>query len=380
MKTPQTTHSAATFVDHRSGFTLVELLIAVSILLVLAGITVTTLNYSAEQEKISNGTRDMQTYLKGARDRAIFRRAETGVRLILDQNGPVNGAGNPRCAASMVYIGVPEPLGGRISIEFDTDNPANHLRRLRFWSPGPDMLPGTAMADDNTDTLVDNTSEFGLYSAPDTATDDIENTALRDEFTRLNNLGLLGPGSEIILLPGGSTELTYTLVGGPGNWRLSSNYVAGNVSACMDIAFRVKLLPSVLPNQQPRELPRGVVMDLEACRRAGTIPTNWYDSTNNRYSSYMDILFSPRGVGAGTWSAEGQIQLLFADAADVEKTTYNAAMYDYTTRDEVGRERVISINAQSGNISMTSLNLTDSDSNGILDDPFLYAETGVRAP
>jgi len=362
--------------SNRSGFTLVELLITVSILLVLAGITVTTLNYSAEKEKISNGARDIQTYLKGARDRAIFRRAETGVRILLDQNGPVNGAGNPRCAASMVYIGVPEPRTGTISIEFDTNNPANHLRRLRFWSPGPDMLPGTAMADDNTDTLVDNTSEF----SPDTATDDIENTALRDEFTRLNNLGLLGPGSEITLLPGGSTELTYTLAGGPGDWRLSSNYVAGNVSGCMDINFRVKLLPSVLPNQQARELPKGVVIDLEACRRAGTIPSNWFNSTNNRYSNYMDILFSPRGVGAGTWSAEGQIQLLLADVADVEKGAFDPTSDPYTNRTNIGRERVISINALSGNISLTSLNPADSDGNNILDDPFLYAETGVRAP
>lgn len=44
-------HSGSVLASNRSGFTLVELLITVSILLVLAGITVTTLNYSAEKEK-----------------------------------------------------------------------------------------------------------------------------------------------------------------------------------------------------------------------------------------------------------------------------------------------------------------------------------------
>ena len=176
-------------------------------------------------------------------------------------------------------------------------------------------------------------------------------------------------------------------------WRLTSAYPGGaNINNYVDVAFRIELRPAVLPNQQSRELPKGVVLDLEACRRAGTIPANWsaqdpsnptpvFGGQNNRvYSRYMDIMFSPRGVGFGQWASEGQIQLLFVDSADVEKTTYNSVMYNYTTRDEVGRERVISINAQSGNISMTSLNLTDGDSNSILDDPFLYAETGVRAP
>ena len=107
-------HSDAAITGKRSGFTMVELLIAVSILLVLAGITVSTLNYSAEKEKISNGTRDMQSYLKGARDRAIFRRSPTGVRLVLDDNGPTNNAGNPITVSSMVYIGSPEPFSGAV--------------------------------------------------------------------------------------------------------------------------------------------------------------------------------------------------------------------------------------------------------------------------
>ncbi|MDG2388945.1 MAG: prepilin-type N-terminal cleavage/methylation domain-containing protein [Planctomycetaceae bacterium] len=396
-------HSDAAITDKRSGFTMVELLIAVSILLVLAGITVSTLNYSAEKEKISNGTRDMQSYLKGARDRAIFRRSPTGVRLVLDDNGPTNNAGNPITVSSMVYIGSPEPFVGQLSIDM-----SGSQRNLILITTGADGEPGMAGVDDNGmgvdddgDMMIDEADEVDdhtneLLSQAPSATDDVD---VSSEWNRLENLGLLSVGVEIELTPSGGNTLTFTLQKNPSpigiydEWRLTSAYPGGaNINNYVDVAFRIELRPAVLPNQQSRELPKGVVLDLEACRRAGTIPANWsaqdpsnptpvFGGQNNRvYSRYMDIMFSPRGVGFGQWASEGQIQLLFVDSADVEKTTYNSVMYNYTTRDEVGRERVISINAQSGNISMTSLNLTDGDSNSILDDPFLYAETGVRAP
>lgn len=390
MNTQKLQHPDSAFTSKRSGFTMVELLIAVSILLVLAGITVSTLNYSAEKEKISNGTRDMQTYLKGARDRAIFRRSPTGVRLILDDSGPTNNAGNPITVSSMVYIGSPEPFVGQLSID------RTGQQTLILITSGGDGNPGAPGVDDDGDMMMDNHTDEFLSQAP-SATDDIDVTA---EWDRLENLGLLSAGVEIDLTPAGGDTLTFTLQKNTDpmatawtQWQLTSAYPGGaNINNYVDVAFSIELRPAVLPNQQARELPRGVVLDLEACRRAGTIPSSWstqdpssptpvFGGQNNQlYSDYMDIMFSPRGVGFGQWASEGQIQLLFVDSADIEKTTYNAAMYNYTTRDEVGRERVISINAQSGNISMTSLNLADSDSNNILDDPFLYAETGVRAP
>ena len=406
MNSQKLQHPDSALTRKRSGFTMVELLITVSILLVLAGITVSTLNYSAEKEKISNGTRDMQTYLKGARDRAIFRRSPTGVRLILDDNGPTNNAGNPITVSSMVYIGSPEPFVGQLSIDM-----SGSQQTLILITTGADGEPGFAGVDDNgmgvdddmpLDGMIDEADEVDdhtneLLSQAPSATDDVDVTA---EWDRLENLGLLSAGVEIELSPAGGNTLTFTLQKNTDpmatawtQWQLTSAYPGGSVlSNYVDVDFAIELRPAVLPNQQARELPKGVSLDLEACRRAGSIPAGWsaqdptnptpvFGGQNNQvYSRYMDIMFSPRGVGFGQWASEGQIQLLFVDTGDIEKTTYNGAMYNYTTRSEVGRERVISINAQSGNISMTSLNLTDGDSNNILDDPFLYAETGVRAP
>lgn len=361
----------------RGGFTLVELLVAIGVVLVLATVTVTSLQYTANKEKVSKGARDVQSFITGGRDRAIFRRRPTGVRLILDEYGPTNAAGNPITVSSLVYVGSPDPLNGQISIEYDLDAPG-HLRKLRFWSPGLNLtdLPGVNNTDDDLDPLgqIDDTGEFDDGTNYPGA-DDIELVDLRNEFTRLYNLGLLSAGVEITFSPGGTSKLRFTLVGQPGNWALSSNYPAANVSECMNIPFEINLRPAILPNQQPRELPRGVVIDLEASRQNGSnsIPSFWYDPTNNRYSEYMDIIFSPRGVGLGQWTVAGQTHLVFADIEDVEKS-YPGGSYDIAQREKIERERVLTVNANSGKASMTDLNFTDPS------DLFKFAETGDLLP
>jgi len=379
-----------------AGFTLVELLVAVSVLLVLAGVTVATLNYSAEQEKISNSARDIQTYLKGARDRAIFRRIPTGVRLVLDQNGPLNAAGNPRTANGMVYIGTPEVFGGELSIDM------RDQRTLILITSGGDGVPGE---EDNPATTMINEGDDDGMNGPDDHTDEFfENPPstvgwdgdpidqdVTAEWERLENLGLLSAGLEIELKPVGGEWLRFTLGRNNGSvvpltpftqWRLTTEWPAGptNVGAHVDVEFRISLRPAILPNQQPRELARGVVIDLDACRLAGTIPSSWYNSGTNSYRQYLDILFSPLGVGFGQWTSEGQIQLVLADVGDVEQGAFSPTNTNYLNRENIGRERIISINALSGNISLTSLNPELNTAGNALVDPFLYAETGVRAP
>jgi hypothetical protein len=160
------------------------------------------------------------------------------------------------------------------------------------------------------------------------------------------------------------------------------------VSNYTDLEFEIELLPAVLPNSEPRELPRGVVIDLEASRSRdlmnaeSKLPQAWWDNTNNRYVTTMDIIFSPRGTMIGQSSGYGLISLVVADVADVEQTNYNGAgvSYDFTTRPQRDLERIVTINPTTGSIFTSHINFADGNGDSIPDDPFRYAETGETAP
>src|SRR5580704_14886387 len=84
----------------RASFTLVELLVSLSIMLILAVITIRLVNTSLDSDRLKAGSRELQSYLAGARDRAIYAGQPRGVRFIPDQADPYS-------VHSFVYIGAP---------------------------------------------------------------------------------------------------------------------------------------------------------------------------------------------------------------------------------------------------------------------------------
>jgi prepilin-type N-terminal cleavage/methylation domain-containing protein len=406
----------------RSAFTLIELLVVITILVILVSITAASMHWSAQKDRLPQAANDVASFIMGGRDRAIYRRSPTGVRLVLDQNGPTNAAGYPTTVSSMMYIGSPPSFSGTISIEFDPDADAfytstqHHLRKLRFWSPGFDGVPGSVGADldDETPDLpagtprIDDTGEFGddminPNTTPPPVKDDVRLTADFNEFTRYYNLGLLDTGNQITLSKGGSLGLHFTLVRlnpdpmqanpGPGgfDWFLSADFPSATVTNCMDLNFTIDLRPAILPNQEPRELPKGVSIDLESSRRQGRLPGSWYNTNTQQYSNFMDILYSPRGTGTGEWSGFGLLHLVLTETADVERTQYNDAAYapgeqpfyemnkTPEERPNMGQERAVTVNPGTGRASVSALLLDDGDGDNIPDDPFQYAERGKTA-
>src|SRR6202451_2610301 len=67
-----------------AAFTLIELLIAMSIMLILAAITVRLVMGNLDSDRMKGGSRELQSYLAGARDRAIYAGQPRGVRFIPD--------------------------------------------------------------------------------------------------------------------------------------------------------------------------------------------------------------------------------------------------------------------------------------------------------
>ena len=82
------------------GFTLIELMVSISIVLVLATLTFTLLNVTLDSDRLKGGSRELQSFLTGARDRAVYAGQPRGVRLLPDP-------ADPSTVRSFTYIGAP---------------------------------------------------------------------------------------------------------------------------------------------------------------------------------------------------------------------------------------------------------------------------------
>lgn len=235
----------------RSGFTLIELLVAVSILLALSAFTLTVVNITMDSDRIRSGSREVQSFLEGARNQAIYAKAPRGVRFLLSPD-------DPTVVNSMIYIGAPSKFSGTI----DVTNAA---------------------------------SAFGAVPA---------------EWANLNSRGLLLDGARIKIPKSGGEWYTISQ-NGANNWELTKPYIGvTNPSE----QYELELAPAVLPNQEPRLLPRGVVIDLDN----SMLPTSWVTAVGppSTYSTQMDVLFSPRGTVMGAVGATGRIHFVMADVTE----------------------------------------------------------------
>lgn len=337
----------------RRGFTLVELLVSMAIIVILVSMTVAAVNFAASGDRIPGGSRQTQSMILGARDRAIYAAEPRGVRLVLDPD-------NPRVASSFIFIGVSEPYTrGTVAIEEIPAKSGNWYVR--------------------------------------------EENATQSAWGRMVSRGLLRVGAKI-RIQDGNPDRWYTLEtvpadSGDGRYRakLSRPYqptTSGN-PPFHGFAYSVELAPSVLPNEEPRTLPRGIVIDLESSRFYGKIPEDWYAVTDDKgtpnpadddvtYSDTMDIVFNERGTIHGPLAAKGVVSLVIADGVDV-LTGFRVGHGNSGTLDVNGDgatdereapEMLLSLFANSGTIITAPPDETDADADGLRDDPFYLAETG----
>jgi len=291
-------------------------------MLILTAITVAVVNVSMDQNRISDSGRTVQAFLEGARDRAIHAGQPRGVRFLLDPSSQVSRP----IVTSMVYIGSPELYGeGRIWLN-GTGNRTVH------GIPVPGTTSGTGWQ--------------GLASR-----------------------GRLISGARLRITAGGVNtwyNVTFSSPLGAEILFLTRDFVGTAPTLSSPAEYLLELTPAVLPNQEPRTLARGIVIDLQESR----IPSSWNNGTNPR----MDILFSPRGTVTGPLSGGGMIHLLLADIVDVENGRAIGVL------NKQGGELIATVTTQTGNISTHHVDTTDTTpANGVADDPFRFAELGEVA-
>jgi prepilin-type N-terminal cleavage/methylation domain-containing protein len=325
--------------DPRGGFTLTELMVVLVILAILTTMTVYAVNFSLAAERSRSAARQVQSYLEGARDRAIYASSiddtdrPVGVRFLLDPNIE-NDSGNLATASSMVFIENVYPLPeGEVTVSAPT-------------------IPG------------------GNWSATRYSGEPTWNV--------LYNKGLLIPGVRIIITEAGF-PFPYTIQS-VNTTNFSVTFTPPFRSGAGRYDFKLQLPPVIRPNQEPMLLPQGIVIDLDRSQ----VPSYWRQGSG--YINQLDIMFSRRGTVSGRAAAGGLVHFYLAEAADVERL--NSVGLDGIIpsdepygagEDSIGDRILVTLFPQTGAISSHPVNPTDGDLDNEADNPYYYAVTGEVA-
>ncbi len=304
----------------RTGFTLVELLVVIGVLIILTVMTMSLVNATQNEDRVRAGAATIQSFMEGARDRAIHAKQPRGIRFLTDSNAP-------NLATSMIYIGAPEVYGKGLQAT---------VTMAPDFDPATETVPRHAVRPQNPQDL---SIWWGFH-----------------------NRGLISNGTPIQIEGQFYTirRVKYsTMTRQFDFFQLTKPFVSGPSSG---LKYSLFLNPTVLPNQEPRQLPRAVVIDLNSSYNNGHLPRAW--GQPGSYNS-LDVLFSPNGTVTGLVASAGVIHLVVADVVDVD----NNLAVGNTAKE--GNERIVSLRTQTGNISVHSVDQTG--------DPFKFAAEGKVA-
>ena len=376
---------------YRRGFTLIELMVVITIMLILFGMTVYGINFTRDADKVRGAAAQVQSFLSGARDRAIYAKESRGVRFFVDPR-------NPRSVSAMAYIQPGQKWSyGTVDLERLDINPQNNVpdasdvivvrgEKLGWW-----QLKRRGLLTDGSRIRIPSGSSTSY-----------------EVDTSLINITALPTGADFLLL-----RIPYSDAGG------DSNAVVAHSGMTYELELPAQLLP-----QEPSLLPEGAVVDLDGSK----IPTAWRPDAKDaagQFSPYMDIFFSPRGNVVGSATGAGLIHFYICDGEDSLnlKTQYLASIADDdpawpnagepntgSPLDTLERElrtrpfvpgneifggwlagtsatepylvkdrKLISIFAQTGAISVGAVDVTDADGDGFADAPFALAQSGKGA-
>ncbi|MEJ7593601.1 MAG: hypothetical protein WKF77_18845 [Planctomycetaceae bacterium] len=249
--------------------------------------TALTLRFSTESDRVRGAARQVQSFLSGARDRAIYAKESRGVRFFISPE-------NPRAVTTMAYIAPggtwssPENSAG-VSLERNDGNgdgdfqdAADQVIRVHGkQNPGWWNLKKRGWLVDGLRIRIPK-GPTGNWYPIDTSLIDITIAPTEDQFLLL----------QIPYADGGDN---------------------GQQIAHGELSYEIELPAKLLP-QDPSILPESVVIDLDGSR----IPVGWQLSplAGSQYSGYMDIVFSTRGNIVGGSAGAGVIHLYICDSED----------------------------------------------------------------
>ena len=375
----------------RSGFTLVELMVVVTILLILSTLAFAVFNSGRSSDRMRSAARTAQSAFLGAKDRALHAKDLRGVRLTRDSS-------NPNLVNGFVFL-QPLPIQSVGNI-----NGAN-------WNDFSIIRPGLSAKPPYTD-----------------ATEILANTGvtlngLPNQWLPLiaqDNAGVWPSTSIQVRIPSGTgnwyqlqkqsttapywftTDKSGTKSNGQPCLLLQVGYPSGNPSPAIAIdptfpnaSCDIQLGNDVLPFHQPITMPSGCVIDLAYSNQTVQLLTN-YPTAPNQLAINADIMFSPRGNVTGTVTAFGMLMFAVRDMRDCTpgldpNNPMNPTKdFDPANPTVQGDTLILAITPQTGLVSTYEADLTDvlintgpnagtAGADGYADNIFNFAQKGQSA-
>lgn len=303
----------------RRAFTLVELLVVITIVLLLATLTFAVFNTGRSSDKVRSAARVAQSAFLGAKDRALHAGNLRGVRLIYDSND--NAGAIPALVNSFVYlqpITVDANYPGRYvypsgSIELEridvnqdsvADGPPDTgviiVRGFDSSSPtSSSTIPPPPQSPPNNPVNWAQISSF--FTTPGRIRIPADTGQWYPFFWNTSGPYALGQGNEVLQLMAqfSQTGNAYPVVVA---WNTGSSF-----SSC-----EIELIAEPLPFHSPIAFSSGIVIDIS------NSSTNVQSLSGFSAGSNMniDIMFSPRGMISGFLAGVGPLHFAIRDIQD----------------------------------------------------------------
>ena len=413
---------------HRTAFSLVELLVSISIFVILSVIALSAFQGSSK-DKITSGARQVQAVFNGAKSRAAKSGEPRGVRLLLDP-------ADRKTVNALQYVGSASYHSGTIRVQVAEstvfDNTAPNINDLHpicrivceeagDWGE----LLNQGLIRENTPLRI---------RIPNTSTGRWYNMVNINTATGVGNLSQIPLGAEWTDNVAYSTILNSAMLdpyipayqfqpSGPLATGIPRTSAPDYYSNTQPIPYLLRLEPQPLPNTTPINLPKGVVIDLDGSR----LPDSWrqredadrdgsldagedfdgngqLDFSANYAPTFpagyatgpapLDIMFSPNGTATGEFAALGSIFLTIAHVDDLElarpmryvdaTTTKYLALIPGDYVDSYGdvalfpnkERRAVAIYPLTGNVFISQVNGLSANGYRLADNPFSYAYAG----
>ena len=274
----------------RSAFTLVELLVVITILLILSTLVFAVFNTGRSSDRLRSAARIAQSAFLGAKDRALHAKDLRGIRLTRD-------ATNTSLVNGFVFI---QSLGnlsyatGSIQLErLDMDN--------NGFADSSDVLVIRGNSAPTTPT-VDFDVKTAFFSSPARIRIPSQTGQWYTFSTTTTGPYALSASNECLLLQS-------SFSGTPD--QIMPNVVAYLKSNTVTSSCDIQLLNDLLPFHQPITLSSAVVIDLRfSSANVQSLATN----------SNIDVMFSPRGAVSGYIAGLGPMHFLLRDLKDATAT------------------------------------------------------------
>jgi prepilin-type N-terminal cleavage/methylation domain-containing protein len=278
----------------RRGFTLTELLVVISILVLLTSVVVVALGNTRNSDRVKSAARTAQSTILGSRDRASQAKESRGIRFLRDPN-------DPSLITSFQYI---RPLP---SLTYGVKNGDMGLTafEIRRRNNSPDAVIVAGLG-----------AQINWFELDSNGMLDVRNTRVRipaDESGNWYKLVPLQTQPPYFVQKNGTAQLMQLSVPILSVDAAPPAIVAVSKDSTF-ASMELQLGNEIAPFTEPMPLPTGMVIDLKWSSPSAQALATSLEATGAL--GKIDLMFTPRGNITGSASVMGPIHFLIHDMQD----------------------------------------------------------------